>query len=82
VQGNAMATNSSLASRYPPGNLFPSLATFNATFQNAVGRDYRLVAGSPFAGAGTDGKNIGCDNTTLPALPTPPAPNGLRITAR
>ena len=80
VQRNVLATNSSMASRYPPDNLFPSLAAFNATFRNARGRDYRLVAGSPYAGAGTDGRNLGCDFTTLPApLPTPYAPHGLRI---
>ncbi len=82
VQGNVMATNSSVASRYPPGNLFPSVAAFNATFQDAVRRDYRLVAGSPYAGAGTDGRDIGCDLDAAVPLPAPPAPAGFRITAR
>jgi hypothetical protein len=83
VLGNVMATNSSIASRYPPGNMFPSVAAFDATFLNAVAGDYRLVAGSPYVAAGTDGRNIGCDLMTLPApVSTPLAPAGLRITAR
>jgi len=79
VERNVMASNASLASRYPPDNQFPSLAAFTATFRNAAAQDYRLAPGSPYIGAGTDGKNIGCDFTLLPAAAPPPAPAGLRF---
>ena len=77
VQRNVMATNSSLASRYPPDNQFPSLAAFYVTFQNAAAQDYRLAPGSPYIGAGTDGKNIGCD--LIMFYVPPPSPRGLRF---
>ena len=50
VQGNVMATNSSVASRYPPDNLFPSLAAFNATFQNAAATGLPPCGRQPLCG--------------------------------
>jgi hypothetical protein len=80
VQRNVMASNSSVASRYPPDNQFPSVAQFNATFQNAAGLDFRLAAGSPYIGAGLDGRDIGCYfGALLPSINTPSTPTGLRV---
>ena len=79
VQRNVFATNNSLASRYPPDNQFPTVAFFNASFQNPSSLDYRLVAGSPYIGAGTDGRNIGCDFTVQMAVNRPAAPRGVRL---
>ena len=58
------------ASQYPPDNLFPDNSTFNAQFVNVGADDYRLVAGSLFRGAGTDGKDLGVDFTALNAAQT------------
>jgi regulation of enolase protein 1 (concanavalin A-like superfamily) len=49
------------ASWYPPGNFFPTVAQFDASFVNKAAGDYRLVSGSAFRNAGTDGKDIGAD---------------------
>jgi hypothetical protein len=48
------------ASRYPADNFFPTVAVFYASFVNMAANDYRLVTGSPYIGAGTDGLDIGC----------------------
>jgi len=46
--------------RYPADNfLVPALA--NAAFANPSALDYRLSAGSQYKGAGTDGRDLGCD---------------------
>jgi hypothetical protein len=63
VTKNVFAIDKSVASRYPAGNLFPTVAAFMATFVNPAAEDYRLVTGSPYIGIGTDGANLGC---TLP----------------
>jgi hypothetical protein len=60
VRRNVLATDNSVASRYPPDNFFPTLAAFNAGFVDPAERDYRLVATSPYIDAGTDGRDIGC----------------------
>jgi hypothetical protein len=58
------------ASMYPPGNLFPDMPTYLASFQSAGTDDFRLVSGSAFRGAGTDGKDLGVDFAALiAALP-------------
>lgn len=45
---------------YPADNFFPAdLASVG--FVDAANADYRLAATSPYAGAGTDGKDIGAD---------------------
>ena len=78
VQRNVMASDRSMASRYPIDNQFPSLAVFYASFQNAAAGNYSLVANSPYVNAGTDGRNIGCSLEAVLAPPTAPA--GFRIT--
>jgi hypothetical protein len=80
VQRNVMASDKVIASRYPADNLFPSVASFLASFENAAALDYRLAAGSPFVAAGTDGQNLGCDFTTLLMMSPPVPPRQLRIT--
>jgi hypothetical protein len=81
VRRNAMATNTSgMAARYPAENFFPTLAAFAATFVNVAARDYRLAVGSTYIGAGTDGKNLGCDAATLLLTKIPVSPSGLRLT--
>jgi len=57
---NVLATDLSVASRYPPDTFFPSVSAFYAGFENAAARDYRLVASSSYNNAGTDGRDIGC----------------------
>jgi hypothetical protein len=59
VRRNVFATDRSLASRYPPDNFFPTVAAFLANFVNPPVKDYTLVPGSPYIGAGTDGTNLG-----------------------
>lgn len=57
----------------PTATCFPSGSAFTALFTSYNGSsgqpgylgDYHLAAGSPYSGAGTDGKNIGADMTTL-----------------
>jgi carbohydrate binding protein with CBM6 domain len=55
------------AAAYPPDNFFPDLGTFLAQFVNAAGEDYRLVPGSIFRGAATDGTDIGVSFAALEA---------------
>jgi hypothetical protein len=47
------------AARYPAGNSFPSAAQFETQFVSYAGGDYRLIAASPWRGAGTDGLDLG-----------------------
>jgi hypothetical protein len=80
VRRNVIASNSSVASRYPADNLFPTVATFMASFQNPTAHNYRLVFGSPYIGAATDGTNIGSNLGILdPTVPPPTPPSGVRI---
>ena len=60
------------ASAYPSGNLFPSLDELRKQFVNAEGRDYRLIPGSPWLRAGTDGRALGASADAIP--PRAPAP--------
>ena len=53
------------AGQYPADNFFPSLSTFYAQFVDAGAHDYRLVSSSSFAGAATDGRNLGVDFNEL-----------------
>jgi len=55
------------ASLYPSDNFFPDVATFNSQFVSVGGHDYRLVGGSSFRGAATDGRDLGVDFTELGA---------------
>jgi hypothetical protein len=79
VQGNVFASDASVASRYPPGNLFPSVASFLASFVNAAVYDYRLRTTSPYLAAGTDGADLGSNFGMLPEAMPPLPPAGLRI---
>lgn len=63
VRRNALG--GAAASLYPPDNLFPPMATFNAQFVNLAAADFHLVSGSIFKGMGTDGKDIGVDFAAL-----------------
>jgi hypothetical protein len=60
VRRNVLASDKSVTSRYPADNFFPTVANFNAGFTDVANRDYRLVSWSPYVGAGTDGRDIGC----------------------
>ncbi len=55
------------AGSYPPGNLFPSIDEFRKQFVDFAAHDYRLVPGSAWVKAGTDGKDLGADMTQIPA---------------
>jgi uncharacterized repeat protein (TIGR01451 family) len=51
---------------YPPGNFFPPALEY-VGFIDLSGGNYRLAAGSPYKGAGTDGRDIGADIDQLQA---------------
>jgi len=54
---------------YPPGNVFPSISEFTRQFQNYASGNLRLVPGSPWRRAGTDGRDVGADASAVPQLP-------------
>jgi hypothetical protein len=62
-------------SQYPPDNFFPA-SLDHVGFAGIAGSDYPLAASSPYAGAGTDGKDIGADITAI-ARAMPPALNAI-----
>ena len=80
--GNALVGGD--ASLYPAGNFYPTTITAIG-FTNIAAGDYSLVASSPYKGAATDGKDIGCDSAALTASrdgsatnnPPPPPPDPL-----
>jgi hypothetical protein len=47
--------------QFPSDNFVLDLPTFTAQFVNPSAHDYRLVTGSDFKSAGTDGRDIGVD---------------------
>jgi len=57
-----------------PGKLFPSLAHFESEFMSFADGDYRLIAGSQWLRAGTDGAPLGASigAGSEPPLPTTP----------
>ena len=55
------------AALYPADNFFPDMSSFSAQFVNIGAEDFRLVSGSTFRNAGTDGRNLGADFTALDA---------------
>jgi hypothetical protein len=59
VTNNVLAGG--MASRYPAGNFFPTVADWQGGFVNFTGGDYALAASSPFVHAATDGTAIGAD---------------------
>jgi hypothetical protein len=80
VTGNVFASDTAVASRYPVGNQFPTVAAFLAGFANAAAHDYRLRANSPYLLAALDGRDLGPDfgllGVSLPPLP----PGRARVT--
>jgi len=62
------------ADKYPPDNSFPSTAQFEAQFVSYAGGDYRLIASSPWRGAGTDGGDLGASSAPAPGGPSVPEP--------
>jgi hypothetical protein len=58
IRRNVVAGGS--ASRYPPDNFFPATSSFLPSFLNPSLLDFRLVPGSAYKGAGTDGLDVGC----------------------
>ena len=69
IRSNVIAEGD--AGRYPPDNMFPSLAQFKGQFVT-YGGDYRLVPNSPWLYAGSDGAAIGVSTSQPP--PSPDAP--------
>ena len=65
VTGNTFAGGSAAA--YPPGNAFPSVASWQAQFVGAASGDFRLTPTSVFRGAATDGTDVGADIATITA---------------
>jgi hypothetical protein len=59
ITRNVLAGGS--ASQYPAGNLFPTIADFEAHFVNYLAADYALAPATNWANAGTDGKDLGAD---------------------
>jgi hypothetical protein len=72
ITRNVLAGGS--ASQYPAGNLFPSVASFEAHFADYAGGDFALVPGTDWAGAGTDGVDLGADTDELLISTSPGAP--------
>jgi len=79
VQRNVMASDKSVASRYPPDNQFPTIAVYNTNFLNAAAQDFRLVSGSAYRGASLDGRDLGCNFGLLPANAPPAPPNNIHV---
>jgi hypothetical protein len=71
IRDNVMADGDS--SLYPAGNRFPSSADFRAQFVGYASGDYRLVAGSSWRRAGTDGLDLGAAMTAPPLVRPPGA---------
>lgn len=77
------------AASYPAGNLFMAESDWRAQFVNLGAGDFRVAAGSPFAGAATDGKALGADigaiaiaRGTAVAQAPPAKPTGVRVEVR
>jgi hypothetical protein len=79
VLGNVLASDTSVASRYPAGNQFPTVASFLASFVNPSAYDYRLRPTSPYLAAGTDGQDLGPAFGMLPAAVAPLPPSRARV---
>ena len=75
VQRNVMASNASLASRYPADNQFPSARRVHRDVPAiAAAYDYRLRPGSPYLRAGIDGQDLGLRLRDAVAVACPPLP--------
>ncbi len=80
IIGNAMAGGN--ASLYPAGNVFPTVASLMAQFQNPAANDYRLISGSFLRSLvqGVTGVDFDEMQRTMAApAPSPRVPTGLRI---
>jgi hypothetical protein len=64
-EGNALAGGD--PSRYPAGNMFPTVAEFEASFVNAAAGNFTLVPGSPFRTAASNGRPLGADVSRVTA---------------
>jgi hypothetical protein len=62
--------------RYPRDNFFPSPEEFARQFVDYEAGDYRIRVGSPWRGAGSDGRHLGADLGGPPS--TPPARPAVR----
>ena len=80
VTGNVFASDTPIASRYPAGNQFPTVATFLASFVSAAAHDYRLRTASSYQLAGLDGRDLGPDFTALGLVLPPLPPARARVT--
>jgi hypothetical protein len=52
---------------YPPDNYFPAVADWLSQFTDPASHDWRLMPGSPFGTAGSDGGSLGVDHARLPS---------------
>lgn len=68
ISTNVIAGGS--GSAYPPGNLFPSVDEFKKQFVDFAGGDFRLVPGSRWLKAGTDGRDLGANISDVSAVVT------------
>src|SRR5581483_4205405 len=57
------------ASAYPPGNFFPGVADFQKQFVDFSNHDYRVAPASSWRKAGSDGRDLGADLSTVPDAP-------------
>jgi hypothetical protein len=69
LAGGLYINNQATGAAAPASNLMTQAipATIFRNYNNGVGGDYHLVAGSPYAGAATDGTDIGANIDTLNA---------------
>jgi hypothetical protein len=63
IRSNVLAGGQ--ASRYPPGNFFPSVQQFMSDFVNATDADYHLNQRSAYKRAATDGTDLGVNFEVL-----------------
>lgn len=66
---NAIIATAYSSSQWPSGNNFPSTASAVqfTNYNNANGGDYQLLSTSPYANAGSDGKDLGADMSAIQA---------------
>src|ERR1700743_2736176 len=62
--------SNSPSSSWPVGNLFPlnTAAVKFVSYNNGNGGNYQLQSTSPYKNAGTDGKDLGADITTINSM--------------
>jgi hypothetical protein len=64
---NAIIATTYGASQWPTGNWFPASgsAVQFSSFSNGNGGNYQLLSTSPYANAGSDGKDLGADLSAI-----------------